>query len=265
MIPSVKHFVVNNQEFERHRIDVAVDERTLHEIYFPAFEAAIKDAHVWNVMSSYNKVNGVYAAESPILKQELYENSGFKGFVISDWGSTYSTAATVNAGMDLEMPGGPPMLKWLAGPNPHAAGNDGGYLVPEKVMPLVKSGAIPVADVDGNVGRILTVIFESGLFDHPHKGGVPIDTPAQRAVARKAADEGIVLLKNEGEVLPLNTATLHSIAVIGPNAAVARVGGGGSGLGMRANDVRRATGRHTQTCWWGDCALCIGCSDAGRR
>jgi beta-glucosidase len=236
VIPSVKHFVVNNQEFERHRIDVSVDERTLHEIYFPAFEAAIKDGHVWTVMSSYNKVNGLYAAESPLLKQELYENSGFKGFVISDWGSTYSTAATVNAGMDLEMPGGPPMLKWLAGPNPHAAGNDGGYLVPEKVLPLVKSGAIPVANVDENVGRILTVIFEAGLFDHPHKGGVPIDTAAQRAVARKAADEGIVLLKNQGGVLPLNTATLHSIAVIGPNAAVARVGGGGSGL-VYAKDV----------------------------
>jgi beta-glucosidase len=100
VISSVKHFVVNNQEFERHRIDVAVDERALHEIYYPAFEAAIKEGHVWTVMSSYNKINGVYAAQSPLLKQELYDGLGFKGFVISDWGSTYSTAPTVNAGMD---------------------------------------------------------------------------------------------------------------------------------------------------------------------
>jgi beta-glucosidase len=230
VIPSVKHFVVNNQEFERHRIDVAVDERALHEIYYPAFEAAIKDGHVWTVMSSYNKINGVYAAQSPLLKQELYDGSGFTGFVISDWGSTYSTAPTVNAGMDLEMPGGPPMQRWLARPNSKDAGNDGGYLVADKVLPLVKNGTIPMANVDNNVSRILTVIFESGIFDHPHAGGVAIDTPAQRAVTRKAADEGMVLLKNEGHVLPLELAKLHSIAVIGPNAATARVGGGGSGL-----------------------------------
>jgi beta-glucosidase len=230
VIPSVKHFVANNQEFERHRIDVEVSERALHEIYYPAFEAAIKEGHVWTVMSSYNKVNGVYAAQSPLLKQELYDDFGFNGFVISDWGSTYSTAATVNAGMDLEMPGGPPMQRWIARPSSKDAGNDGGYLVAEKVLPLVKDGTIPVANVDNNVGRILTVIFESGIFDHPHAGGVAIDTPAQRAVARKAADEGMVLLKNQDQLLPLDVNKLKSIAVIGPNAAVARVGAGGSGL-----------------------------------
>ena len=236
VIPSVKHFVVNNQEFERHRIDVAVDERALHEIYYPAFEAAIQEGHVWSVMSSYNKINGVYAAQSPLLKQELYDQLGFTGFVISDWGSTYSTAATVNAGMDLEMPGGPPMQRWLARPNSKDAGNDGSYLVADKVLPLVKDGTIPVANVDRNVSRILTVIFESGIFDHPHTGGAAIDTPEQRAVARKAADEGMVLLKNADHVLPLDVSKLRSIAVIGPNAAVARVGGGGSGL-VYNNDV----------------------------
>ena len=230
VIASVKHFVVNNQEFERHRIDVAVDERALHEIFFPAFEAAIEKAHVWTVMSSYNKIDGSYAAQSPLLEQELYHAAGFTGFVISDWGSTYSTAPTVKAGMDLEMPGGAPMRRWIAGANPKLAGNDGGYLVPEKVLPLVKSGAIPEADIDRNAGRILTVIFESGLYDRPHRGGVAIDTPAQRAVARQAAVEGTVLLKNEGSVLPLDTGRIHSLAVIGPGAATARVGGGGSGL-----------------------------------
>ena len=134
VIPSVKHFVVNNEEFERHRIDVAVDERTLHEIYFPAFEAAIRNGHVWAVMSSYNKINGTYAAQSPLLEQELYRDNHFTGFVLSDWGSTYSTAPTVNAGMDLEMPGGAPMQKWLARAATHEAGNDGGYLVPDKVL-----------------------------------------------------------------------------------------------------------------------------------
>ncbi len=230
VIASVKHFVVNNEEFERHRIDVAVDERALHEIFYPAFEAAIEKAHVWTVMSSYNKVNGTYAAQSPLLEQELYGAAGFKGFVISDWGSTYSTAPTVHAGMDLEMPGGPPMQRWIAGPNPKLAGNDGGYLTPEKVLPLVKTGAIAQADIDRNVSRMLTVIFESGLYDRQQTPDVPIDTPAQRAIARQAAAEGMVLLKNQGALLPLDTAKVHSIAVIGPSAATARVGGGGSGL-----------------------------------
>ena len=230
VLASVKHFVVNNEEFERHRIDVTVDERALHEIFYPAFEAAIQQGHVWTVMSSYNKINGTYAAQSPLLEQELYHAAGFTGFVISDWGSTYSTAPTVNAGMDLEMPGGPAMQRWLKGSNPKLAGNDGGYLMPDKVLPLLKSGAIPEADINRNAGRILTVIFESGLYDHPHLGGMPIDTPAQRAVALQAALEGVVLLKNEGSILPLTPSTVHSIAVIGPSAATARVGGGGSGL-----------------------------------
>ena len=230
VIATVKHFVVNNQEFERHRIDVAVDERALHEIFYPAFEAAIEKAHVWAVMSSYNRIDGSYAAQSPLLEQELYHAAGFTGFVISDWGSTYSTAPTVEAGMDLEMPGGPPMRRWIAGQNPKEAGNDGGYLTPEKILPLVRSGAIPAADIDRNAGRILTAIFESGLYDHPHTGGVPIDTPAQRAVAREAATEGMVLLKNEGSILPLDAARIHSLALIGPGAATARAGGGGSGL-----------------------------------
>ena len=245
VIPSVKHFVVNNEEFERHRIDVHVDERALHEIYFPAFEAAIKDGHVWTVMSSYNKVNGTYAAQNDLLKQTLYNEFGFKGFVISDWGSTYSTAPTVNAGMDLEMPGGPPMQRWMARPSSKEAGNDGGYLVPEKILPLVKDATIPESNLDNNVGRILTIIFESGIFDHPHVAGTAIDTPAQRALTRKAADEGMVLLKNENHLLPLDANKLHSIAVIGPSAATARVGAGGSGLVFNKDVITPLTGIKT--------------------
>jgi beta-glucosidase len=148
--------------------------------------------------------------------------------VISDWGSTYSTAPTVNAGMCLEMPGGDPMQRWIVTKSVIAAGNGDGFLAPEKVLPLVKSGAIPMANIDDNVARILRVIFLSGIYDHPHTGGGQIDTPEERAVARKAADEGMVLLKNEAALLPLDTAKLHSIAVIGPNAAVVRAGGGSS-------------------------------------
>lgn len=231
VIPSVKHFVANNEEYERHRIDETIDQRTLREIYLPAFRAAVQDAGVWNVMSAYNLVNGAHMAENmPLLHDVLEKEFGFKGFVVSDWGSTYSTAPTVNAGMDVEMPGGPPMKPWLERPSTIAAGNGDGWLEPEKVLAEVKAGHISEATLNDNVSRILRVIFLAGIFDHPHAGGGEVDTPEQQAVARQGATEGIVLLKNAGNLLPLDAKKIHSIAVIGPNAAVARTGGGGSSL-----------------------------------
>jgi beta-glucosidase len=238
VIATVKHFAANNQEFERHRIDEKIDERTLQEIYLPAFQAAVQEAGVWAVMNAYNKVNGQYCAENPyLLRDVLKKQWGFKGFVISDWGSTYSTAGTVNAGMDLEMPGGEPMKLWFAKPATQADGNGAGWLTPEKVLPAITAGQINSSQVDDNVSRMLRVMFTAGLFDKPHPGGGVVDTPEQRNLARTAATESIVLLKNSGDVLPLLTRTVHSVAVIGPNAAVARTGGGGSSLVRPAYSV----------------------------
>jgi beta-glucosidase len=231
VIPAVKHFAANNQEFERHRIDEKIDRRTLHEIYFPAFRAAIKEGGAWAVMNAYNKVNGKWAAESRFLLTEiLRQRWGFEGFVISDWGSTYSTADTIRAGMDLEMPGGEPMRLWTTRDSFRQNGNGAGWLTADKVLAALAAGEVEQATVDENVRRILKVMFRAGLFDEPKPGGAPIDTPAQRAVARKAATEGMVLLKNQGQTLPLDRAKKPSIAVIGPSAAVARTGGGGSSL-----------------------------------
>jgi beta-glucosidase len=230
VIPSVKHFAANNEEFERHRIDETIDLRTLHEIYLPAFKAAVEEAGVWAVMNAYNKVNGQYCAENPFLLTETLRKSwGFKGFVISDWGSTYSTAATINAGMNLEMPGGEPMRRWFAQPSTQEAGNGAGWLTEEKVMAAIASGEVKQSTVDDNVRGLLRVMFMAGLFDKPHVGGGAVDTPEQRAVARKAATESMVLLKNDGGVLPLD-GKVRSVAVIGPSAAIARTGGGGSSL-----------------------------------
>ena len=238
VIATVKHFAANNEEFERHRIDAAIDERTLHEIYFPAFKAAVQEAGVWSVMSAYNKVNGTYCAENEYLLKDVLKNGwGFKGFVVSDWGSTYSTAGTVNAGMDLEMPGGEVARKWLQTDRTIKAGNGGDWLSPEKVSAEITAGHIPPANVDDNVSRILRVIFLSGQFDHPSTSSGTIDTPEQRAVARRAAAESIVLLKNSGDLLPLDRSKIKSLAVIGPNAAVARTGGGGSSLVHPLNPV----------------------------
>ena len=231
VIPSVKHFDANNEEFERHRLDEKIDERTLHEIYLPAFKAAVQQADVWTVMSAYEKVNGQYCAENPyLLTDVLKKEFGFKGFVISDWGSTYSTAPTVNAGMDLEMPGGPPAQAMLKSPRTIMSGNSGLWLEADKVLADVKAGKITEATIDDNVGRILRVILVSGLMDHPHTATGEVDTPAQQQVARQGETEGIVLLKNQNNLLPLDASKIHSIAVIGPNALVARTGGGGSSL-----------------------------------
>jgi beta-glucosidase len=231
VIPSVKHFAANNEEFERHRIDEQIDARTLHEIYLPAFKAAVEEGDAWTVMSAYNLVNGVHCGESKALLDEILKKEfGFKGFVISDWGSTYSTAATVNAGMDLEMPGGAPARAMIASPRSQLSGNSGAWLEAGKVLAELKAGNISEAKLNDNVGRILRVIFVSGLFDHPHTATGEVDTPAQQAVALQGATEGIVLLKNAGSLLPLDAAKIHSIAVIGPNAATARTGGGGSSM-----------------------------------
>jgi beta-glucosidase len=233
VIATVKHFDGNNQEFERHRVDESIDERTLNEIYLPAFKAAVQEAGVWSVMSAYQKVNGQYCAENPfLLKDTLQKNWGFKGFVVSDWGSTYSTAPTVNAGMDVEMPGGEAARSWLAQEDTKAAGNSGDWLAPEKVVAEVKAGNISKETLDDNVSRILRVMFVSGVFDRSGSANTSqaIDTQAQRATARRGAAESIVLLKNAGNVLPIDPGKIKTLAVIGPSAAVARTGGGGSSL-----------------------------------
>jgi beta-glucosidase len=231
VIATAKHFAANNQEFERHRIDEKIDARTLHEIYLPAFHAAVQEAGVWAVMNAYNKVNGSYCAENSYLLSETLQKSwGFQGFVISDWGSTYSTAATVAAGMNLEMPGGEPMRTWFAKPETQKDGNGAGWLTPEKVLAAVAAGQLKQEAVDDGARRILRVMFTAGLFEGANAPGGEVDTPEQRAVALTAAIESIVLLKNQGGALPLGAPKIRSVAVIGPSAAIARTGGGGSSL-----------------------------------
>jgi beta-glucosidase len=235
VIATVKHFAANNEEFERHRVDETIDERTLQEIYFPAFKAAVQEAGVWSVMSAYQKVNGLYCSENPFLLQDVLRKEwGFKGFVVSDWGSTYSTDGPVNAGMDIEMPGGDVARAWLATEGAKKNGNGGDWLSPEKVLPRIAAGAITKATLDENVSSILRIMLVSGVFDRAQTAASAIDTPAQRAVARHAAAESMVLLKNSGNLLPLDSAKIKTLAVIGPNAAVARTGGGGSSL-VRSN------------------------------
>lgn len=208
---SLKHYACNNQEVERNRGSSQVDERTMREIYLPHFEMVVKETQPYTVMCSYNRINGVYASENGYLLDEILKGEwGFEGFVVSDWGANHTTIESVLNGLDLEMPGPAKYYGQLL--------EDG-----------VNNWQIEEAEIDDAVRRILTVLHKVGKFEDP--ATLPpgsVNTTAHQALARQAAEEAVTLLKNEGGLLPLKPSSLHSIAVIGPNAAEGRIGGGGS-------------------------------------
>lgn len=211
VMASTKHFAVNDQEHERMTIDVRVDERTLHEIHLPAFKAAI-DAGTWSVMAAYNRVNGHYATANKALLHDLLKvRWNFKGFVVSDWDSLHDVVGPANAGTDLEMPNG---KYWGNG----------------KLLAAVRTGEVSEKTIDDKVRRQLRAMISIGLFerqeaDRPSLSNV--NSPKHQKLALKAATDGMVLLKNRAGLLPI-APTARKIAVIGPNAAVARSRGGGS-------------------------------------
>jgi beta-glucosidase len=208
---TVKHFACNNSEYDRHRMDAVVDERTLHEIYLPAFRAAVQRAGVRCVMSSYNGVNGRYASENPVLLRDILRREwGFRGLVMSDWNSVYGTVGPLEAGMDLEMPRG---VFYSRG----------------QIEPMVSSSKLSSDLVDEKVRNILRVFYEMGFYDRPAiDASLRARSDAHRETALEAAREGIVLLKNERAVLPLDPAAMRRVVLVGPNAAATPAGGGGS-------------------------------------
>lgn len=216
---TIKHFAVNNQEHQRDFVNTIVDERTLNEIYFPAFKAAVEEANVLAVMSAYNKLNGSYCSENDfLLVQMLKNNWKFDGLVMSDWGAVHSSIPTFNSGLDLEMP-------------------TGKYLNKETLLDKIKSGELSQAKLDDKVRRILRVIFTIGLFDNYQYDKSKVNTEEHKKVALDVAKEGIVLLKNENSILPLNLDKIKSVAVVGPNSKIAVTGGGGSSMVVPFNSV----------------------------
>ena len=202
---SLKHFAVNNQEKLRMTIDAIVDERTLREIYLPAFETAVKEARPWTVMTSYNRVNGTYASESPWLQTQVLKGEwGFQGTTVTDWGGTNDRVAGLKAGQDLEMPGN-------------------GGLNDASIVRAVKKGTLSVTDLDRAVRRVLELTAKVVASLDPKAS---TDSAAHHALARKVATESMVLLKNEGRLLPL--AGRKSVAFLGAFAAKPRYQGGGS-------------------------------------
>lgn len=209
VVATTKHFAVNNQETERTTVNVKVDKRALYEIYFPAFKAAVQEAKTEAIMCAYNKLNGPYCSENEMLLNKVLKDEWkFDGLVMSDWGAVHSTEGTAAYGLDLEMPGGD-------------------FLTKEKLLPLVKEGKVKESTIDDKIKRMLRVMFRMGYFDK-QLDKPQTNAPEHRTVALDVARSGIVLLKNEKNILPLNPMSYKSIAVIGPNAEVLRSGGGGS-------------------------------------
>lgn len=206
----LKHLACNNQETGRSRDSSVVDERTLREIYLPAFEMAVKEAQPWTVMCAYNRINGDYASENRYLLNDLLrEEWGYKGIVISDWGATHSTIEPVKAGLDVEMPG----------PAKHFKG----------LVEAVELWQVDEALIDKAVARILRIIILSGKMDK--SSAMPegdVCSPEHQRLARVLAEESVILLKNEPQILPLKVDRIQRIAVIGPNANEPIISGGGS-------------------------------------
>ena len=220
VIATAKHFAGNNQEFDRYNVSSDIDERTLREIYLPAFEASVKEAKVGAVMDSYNPLNGIHMTQNHHLNVDILKNEwGFDGILMSDWGSTHDGVAAANAGLDLEMP------------SPQ-------FMNEASLLPAIKSGRVSVVTIDDKVRRILRKAIEFGFLDEPQTDtSIPLYNQEARETALQASREGMVLLKNSGDLLPLDKTKLKTIAVVGPNAYPAVITGGGSAETKPFNSV----------------------------
>ena len=216
----VKHYAANNQELWRHTIDVNMSERALREIYLPGFKAAVQEGGVYTLMSSYNLFRGQWASQNHyLLTQILKKEWGFKGLVMSDWDANTTTIQPIWNGLDLEMGTD---LRMRDNPD------YGKFWMGDTVISLVKSGKVPEYMVNEKVRRILYTMYKMGMIDGKKTTPGEYNTKGHQQTAAKVAEEGIVLLKNENNILPLNKASVKSIAVIGYNAERKQAMGGGS-------------------------------------
>ncbi len=209
----VKHFAVNNQETNRASVDVNIDERTLRELYLKPFEASVREGGAWSVMSAYNKLNGIYCAENEHLLNEILRKEwGFNGPVISDWGGTYSTVGSALHGQNVQMPGD--------------------NFFGQALIDSVKAGAVPESVIDQKVRELLRLRFTVEAIAPENCNKEVASTPESRQTAYDVATKSIVLLKNNGDILPIGK-DVKKIAVIGRNA-VALTQSGGVGAGVKS-------------------------------
>ena len=199
VIATVKHYVANDQEYDRYSVSSEIDERTLREIYLPPFKAAVQKAGVKAVMTGYNPVNGIYNTQNKFLIDILKEEWQFKGMLMSDWACTYSAIDAANNGLDLEM-------------GSKVCFNR------EVLLPLIQEGKIKESVINDKVRRIYGACIDMGFFDRDQTTNDPEYNPEANEMALKMAREGIILLKNDSNFLPINKQTIKTIAVIGPTA-----------------------------------------------
>ena len=225
VIATVKHYALNSQEYNRHNVDSEADERTMRELYLPAFEAAVTKGHVDAVMNSYNLINGQHATQNEFLNLKVLKGEwGFKGILMSDWDATYDTVGAANNGLDLEMPG------------PR-------FMNAKALLAAIKAGSIKESTIDEKLLRIFRTEIRYGFADRPQfDPSNSTYSVADRPVALQGALESITLLKNEGKTLPLDAGKIKTIAVIGPNAWPAVTGGGGSSEAQAFEPVSIVTG-----------------------
>lgn len=223
----VKHFALNNQETHRHGIDVKVDDRALNEIYLPAFKAAVQEGGAWSVMGSYNKYKGEYACHNQYLLKDILKGDwGFDGAVISDWGGTHDTDESIENGLDLEFG------TWTDGLKRGASNAYDNYYLALPYLDKLRSGEASVETLNDKVRRVLRLNFRTAMNTDKPFGSM--NSPEHLAAARRIAGEGMVLLKNDGAVLPVDLDKTGTIAVIGENAIkMMTVGGGSSSLKVR--------------------------------
>jgi beta-glucosidase len=210
VVATVKHFVANNSEFDRNNTNSVVDEQTLHELYLPAFEAAVEEAKVGAVMDSYNLLSGVHLTQNCAMNMSLLRNTwGFRGILMSDWDATYDGVQAARCGLDLEMPFARFMTK-------------------QRLNDALQAGDINIATIDAKVANILRTELRFGLVSKMVPVTPALYTTSSRQIALQSAIESIVLLKNKNNLLPLSRKTTRTLAVIGPDAYPAVPGGGGS-------------------------------------
>jgi len=208
---TIKHFLANNSEYLRHDSDSLVDERTLREIYLPSFEAAVKQAHVGAIMDSYNLINGQHATQNGYFNTQIARKEwGFDGVMMSDWVATYDGVAAANNGLDLEMP-------------------TGAYMNRKNLLPAIADGRVTQATIDEKVRRILQTAIRFGWLDRPQTDfSISTYNQPNQQLALQAAREGMVLLKNEGTLLPLDKQSCKTVLVVGPDAYPGETVGAGS-------------------------------------